>query len=84
MGLLAALIRNLDEQIEKANARELVEVIPEVDKGETPTGTKRNNLIDRAAGKYIVFVDDDDTVSDYYVSEILRCAESDLSPVTPM
>ena len=35
-------------------------------------GLKRQNLLDLARGEYLVFIDDDDTISDDYVSEILK------------
>ncbi len=40
------------------------------------TGAKRNDLIENATGDYIVFIDDDDWVPDYYVEEILKATES--------
>lgn len=38
-------------------------------------GVKRNLLLDRALGDYIVFVDDDDMVSDDYTRKILQAME---------
>lgn len=40
-----------------------------------PVGKKRQTLIDRAFGDYVVFIDDDDWVSDDYVSSILQAAK---------
>lgn len=37
-----------------------------------PTGTKRNRLIQRATGEYVVFVDDDDMISHDYINSILE------------
>lgn len=54
-----------------------VEILTEIDNREITTGAKRNILLQRAAGKYVVFVDDDDSVSENYVSEILEAAKSD-------
>lgn len=39
-------------------------------------GVKRNYLLNRAKGEYIVFVDDDDLVSPDYVENILRATET--------
>lgn len=39
-------------------------------------GTKRNKLLERANGNYIVFCDDDDLVSDNYVKLILEATKS--------
>lgn len=54
-----------------------VEILSEVDSGEMTTGEKRNKLLQRAEGKYIVFVDDDDYIYPYYIEEILKASESD-------
>lgn len=35
-------------------------------------GTKRNNMLQKARGKYCVFIDADDTISANYVSKILE------------
>lgn len=40
-------------------------------------GTKRNILLSRAKGDYIVFIDDDDEVSFDYVTKILKATEGD-------
>lgn len=42
-----------------------------------PTGTKRNRLLERATGKYISFVDDDDMVYPCYVAEIMNASQYD-------
>lgn len=39
-------------------------------------GTKRNKLLQRSKGEYIVFIDDDDEISPNYVSLILKAIES--------
>ena len=39
-------------------------------------GTKRNKLLQRATGKYIVFIDDDDHISPDYVSKILSACQT--------
>lgn len=55
----------------------MVEVLHEVDNGEITTGAKRNKLLQKAKGKYVIFVDDDDWVYPYYIRELLWAAESD-------
>jgi glycosyltransferase involved in cell wall biosynthesis len=40
-------------------------------------GAKRNKLLQRAIGEYIVFIDDDDLVSPKYISSILNAMGSD-------
>jgi glycosyltransferase involved in cell wall biosynthesis len=39
-------------------------------------GEKRNRLIEMACGDYVVFVDDDDNVPDYYLIEILNAIKT--------
>lgn len=53
-----------------------VEVIFESDNKEISIGAKRQSLIEKAKGKYIVFIDDDDWVSDTYVEDILTAIAS--------
>lgn len=53
-----------------------VEVKLYIDNHETATGTKRNALLDSSTGKYVVFIDDDDLISEDYVESILKAGES--------
>ncbi len=55
---------------------DVVEILTETDAGEMHTGAKRNKLLLQAKGDYIAFVDDDDMVSDDYVSKILKAIET--------
>lgn len=48
-----------------------VEIISECDNKEISIGKKRQNLLERATGEYVVYIDDDDAVSDDYVDSIL-------------
>jgi glycosyltransferase involved in cell wall biosynthesis len=67
---LASLLKILQPQMEEAG-HEFVELLVYTDtKGKT-TGEKRNTLLNQAKGKYVVFIDDDDWVPDYYVKEML-------------
>ena len=40
------------------------------------TGEKRNRLLEKAKGDFIVFIDDDDEVSDDYVESIIQAIDS--------
>lgn len=51
-----------------------VEVIAVIDNKCRMLGTKRNDLLNMAQGDYVVFVDDDDRVSDDYVQQLLNAA----------
>ncbi len=53
-----------------------VEIIIESDNGELPIGEKRNVLLNKSKGKYVCFIDDDDLVSDDYISLILDKSNS--------
>jgi glycosyltransferase involved in cell wall biosynthesis len=53
-----------------------VEVLVEQDDGELPIGAKRNNLLEKAEGAYIAFVDDDDLVAENYVKLVLEAVVS--------
>lgn len=48
-----------------------VEVISICDNKEISIGSKRQKLLEMASGDYIVFIDDDDDISDNYVTSIL-------------
>lgn len=69
--LLIPLIAELKAQINNLNASEKVEIITETDEGQLSIGEKRNTLLDKAKGKYICFIDDDDWIAPTYLSEIL-------------
>lgn len=66
---LAAVLAQLG-----ANPR--VEILTDVDDGETPVYQKRNRLLARATGRYVCAVDDDDTVSPKYLPAILAAIDA--------
>lgn len=51
-----------------------VEILVLEDDGQTPSGTKRNEVRRHARGTYVAFVDDDDHVADDYVQQLLTAA----------
>lgn len=53
-----------------------VEIISVIDNKCRMLGTKRNDLLHMAQGEYVVFVDDDDRVSDDYVSSLLSATSA--------
>jgi len=57
----------LATQIHACGWDDRIEILSMADAGELPTGTKRNALMRRARGEFIVSVDDDDDVSERYV-----------------
>jgi len=69
--LLKRLLNELHKQIREAGANAEIEIIVESDNGKLSTGKKRNMLINKAKGRYCVFLDDDDTISPNYLSTYL-------------
>lgn len=55
-----------------AHKTDEVEVIYECDNKEISIGAKRQLLIDRAAGKYLVMIDDDDWIPPHYCTKIIE------------
>jgi len=54
-----------------------VEIVVELNTDPNKRGIGRNGLIDKAKGKYCVFVDDDDVVSEDYLERILTVLKSE-------
>jgi glycosyltransferase involved in cell wall biosynthesis len=53
-----------------------VEIVVACDNKEISIGKKRQQLLERATGDYVAFIDDDDWVADDYVDRILAALES--------
>ena len=70
-------LKQLDQETQKQ-----VEILALVDNKTIMLGTKRNNLIDISKGEYLVFVDDDDRVSDDYISSILSATATNPDVIT--
>lgn len=67
------LFFELNFQIEMQNAFGLVEIITDdSDKNIKSIGKKRNDLLSRANGEYICFIDDDDKVANNYIRLLLK------------
>lgn len=71
------LFAYLENQIEHWNLKYKVELIYESDNKEISIGAKRQKLIDKASGKYLVMIDDDDWVASDYVIDIVNACDSD-------
>lgn len=48
-----------------------VEILSQCDNKEISIGKKRQQLLERATGDYVVYIDDDDWIADTYVDDIL-------------
>lgn len=53
-----------------------VEILVLIDNKKRSIGTKRNDLVQLAQGKYLAFVDDDDKASSNYIEEMLKGCEA--------
>ena len=69
--MLYDLLYHLHHQIEKEEYQHVIELIVEVDNREHSVGHKRQSLLEKAKGEYVVFIDDDDEVSGDYISSIM-------------
>lgn len=68
---LKKMIYELHRQISKNFAEEIIEIIIDSDNMIKSVGKKRNDLIEKAQGEFICFIDDDDFISENYLSTIL-------------
>lgn len=66
----AMFLRKLLEML-KPQCTGDVEIIVDCDNRQKTIGKKRNDLMKKAKGEYIAYIDDDDVISDDYVAEIL-------------
>jgi len=73
---LLKILKSLYSQLNKVNQGD-VEILTFIDNKERMLGTKRNDLINLAKGDFVVFVDDDDRVSENYISKLLETIEND-------
>lgn len=69
---LQSLSRMLFQLHQQTHERFDVEILTLLDNRKRTTGQKRNDLISLAKGTWIAFVDDDDRISDQYVTKILE------------
>lgn len=67
---------HIQNQINELGLQKEVEIISECDNKEISIGAKRQLLIDKAKGDYIVMIDDDDWCPYYFVVEIIQAIES--------
>lgn len=70
--MLDELMANLNIQIDRLHDQVEVIIDPVV---KYNIGTKRNKLLEKANGEYVVFIDDDDHVAYNYVNLILEACE---------
>lgn len=49
-----------------------IEILFNIDDGRKTIGRKRNELLKKAVGRYVAFIDDDDLVANCYIDEIMK------------
>lgn len=77
---LPKILDQLHSQVEPFND---VEVLVLIDNKTNMLGEKRNQLVNLAQGEYVVFVDDDDVLSDDYVSTLRQaCITNSVDVIT--
>ena len=71
--MFSRLIHHLQSQIRDCKAEQLVEILHDATpQGQKTIGEKRNQLMERARGEYIAFIDDDDWVMNTYIESVLK------------
>jgi hypothetical protein len=70
------IFKELREEFERQIGDLPVEFLYEQDNKQISVGAKRQKLLNRSKGHYIVFFDDDDFPEPYYVSEIIQALET--------
>ena len=68
---LRRLYKILYTQLIDSPYKEFVEIIVAEDECIMSVGEKRNKLIEAAKGRYVCFIDDDDTIPLYYVQRLI-------------
>lgn len=69
------------DKLDEADKKE-VEIVYIIDNKTLMLGDKRNKMLELAQGKYAVFVDDDDRISDDYIKTLLDATNSDADVIT--
>jgi glycosyltransferase involved in cell wall biosynthesis len=69
---LKKLVSELHRQISKNYAEEIVEILVDADNMTKSVGQKRKDLISKAKGNFVCFIDDDDFITENYLSTILN------------
>lgn len=72
----AALLENLARQSDPR-----LEVIVFMDNYDYPLGVKRNSMMDRAAGKYLMHCDDDEQLSPHFFKSLLPEMQHDVDAI---
>lgn len=80
--MLGKLVSTIKGQIEDLKAWDKVEIVICGDNKEISIGSKRQQLLNDCKTEWFVMIDDDDTISDYYLKEALEALKSNPDCVT--
>lgn len=69
------LFSELHDEVKRQAEGKPVEIIVALDNKEISIGKKRQNILEQAAGDYIVYIDDDDWIAVDYVDQLLAATE---------
>ena len=67
---LRRLISGIREKVSRIAPHLRIQILTYFDNRETSIGSKRQWLLERASGKYMSFVDDDDDITDAYIEDL--------------
>lgn len=79
---LAKLLHSISEQVDAIGYSDYIEVLTDDRDRTIPTGTKRNALMNRAQGKFVSYVDDDDHILEGYINLITDAIAKDPDVIT--
>ena len=79
---LSLLIQLLNKQVIDFALIDKVQILTLCDTKEMSVGAKRNKLLELSVGRYVCFIDDDDTISPKYLFEIIRAIQSNADVIT--
>jgi hypothetical protein len=72
---LQRLVSSLYEKVGRLAPKLRMEICLEFDNRESSIGMKRQRLLEKARGKYLSFVDDDDEITDAYIEDLWACIQ---------
>jgi hypothetical protein len=74
---LQALMASIREKVARICPDVRLEFCIAFDNREKSVGVKRQELLERAKGKYLSFIDDDDSITDAYVEDLWECMKGE-------
>jgi glycosyltransferase involved in cell wall biosynthesis len=78
----ANLIKMLNKQVIENNFIDKVQILTLCDTKEISVGEKRNILLNKSAGRYVCFIDDDDEIAPNYLIKIISALSSNADVIT--